>query len=296
MAAEAQFEPAHEAVQPAESTFSAPEPPVVLPFSFAEPPRPTTPFVVPVPATQSYSEAFATTAPPIPAPVVASVSHTGTSIWPASEPMLSSYAPPFRAAELPPAPEPEVYPASAALPAVADAVAAPEVATPAAPSHLPEQLAAKRSFIAPSPSARRGAFERIPILPDPFTDPSPTQRPYRFETAGAAQEQSARPAPPPQSALAAEQESPVATPGPVPVATVPPGTSFPPDRGARLQAFGRRKTDRAAADGETDIPGLTRRWKLLSQFEPEVTDPLPAHRKAYTRSTDVNRPRRNDEG
>jgi uncharacterized protein involved in exopolysaccharide biosynthesis len=167
MAAEAQFEPAHEAVQPAESTFSAPEPPVVLPFSFAEPPRPTTPFVVPVPATQSYSEAFATTAPPIPAPVVASVSHTGTSIWPASEPMLSSYAPPFRAAELPPAPEPEVYPASAALPAVADAVAAPEVATPAAPSPLPEQPAAE---------VRSSAFPSSPIL-------SPIPRPPNGHTA-----------------------------------------------------------------------------------------------------------------
>jgi hypothetical protein len=58
--------------------------------------------------------------------------------------------------------------------------------------------------------------------------------------------------------------------------------------------FGRRKTDRPG--GTAEVLSMTRRWKLLSQFEPVVTDPLPAHRKGYTRSTDFNPPRRSDEG
>jgi hypothetical protein len=140
------------------------------------------------------------------------------------------------------------------------------------------------AFIGPPPSARRSLFERSPILPDPLSDPSPAQKAYRFDTPGGS---AVRPA------AAVPASSPAAN---VPEGTVPGGTSFPPDHAARVQILRRRKSDYPQPNREAEVAGMSRNWKLLSQFEPDITDPLPAHRKGYTRSTDFIPPRKQDEG
>ena len=159
--------------------------------------------------------------------------------------------------------------------------ASPSVSAQPRQSVADARLEEASGSIAPSPSARLGSVERMVNLPDPWSDPAPTQRSYRLEPVqvGLKQEEAR------ETVAAVDSDAPT---------EVAAGTSFPPDREARVQMFGRRRTD--YADGSQDVPGLTRRWKLLSQFEPVLTDPLPAHRKAYTRSTDVKPPRRDDEG
>jgi hypothetical protein len=198
---------------------------------------------------------------PRPAPLM-EVGHTGMPMWPKKESVaitgISGFTPPRQAPVITPDPSPQQQ-RTAEDPKEREQVApAPVVPRSVEP-----------------PSARRGSFERIPILPDPSTDPSPAPRPYRLDHVPSE----------PERSVAKVEES-----------QVPAGTSFPPDHGARRQLFGRRKTDRFGPNGEPLAPGLTRRWKLLSQFEPVVSDPLPAHRKSHTRATDFNPPRRTDEG
>ncbi len=216
------------------------------------------------------------------APAVASAGHTGVPMWPAKEPMVSSYAPAFRKVDEEPAERP-FFAASDAVASDSPERTMVEAAELAASRPGEEQEPEIPTFVPPSPSARRGHFERIPILPDPMSDPAPSPRPYRLETAPSV----------PERQFAPEHAAQVSAPAAAPAA-VPAGISFPPDHEARAQMFNRRKTDRVGGDAEA--AGLTRRWKLLSQFEPVVTDPLPAHRKGYTRSTDVNPPQRGDEG
>ena len=220
-------------------------------------------------------------APPTPAPALPMISHSGMPLWPSKEPISNPDTPSNQSAKPTPASKSEPVPIHTA-PDFKAVVNEPE------PALSPEQSSEASVYLAPSPSARRGSFERIPILPDPLTDPSPTQRPYRLENAPSAVE---RPVASPSSSPSASEPEASA-----PIATAPAVTSFPPDHEARRQLWGRRKTDRIGADGKVEVPGLTRRWKLLSQFEPVVTDPLPAHRKGYTRSTDFNPPKRSDEG
>jgi hypothetical protein len=160
----------------------------------------------------------------------------------------------------------------------------PAVATPPEPSISRERSVLSSAFIGPPPSARRSLFERSPILPDPLSDPSPAQKAYRFDTPGGS---AVRPA------AAVPASSPAAN---VPEGTVPGGTSFPPDHAARVQILRRRKSDYPQPNREAEVAGMSRNWKLLSQFEPDITDPLPAHRKGYTRSTDFIPPRKQDEG
>jgi len=73
---------------------------------------------------------------------------------------------------------------------------------------------------------------------------------------------------------------------------VPANTVIAPNPEAWAQQFGRRSTDRVGPDGKPIAPGLTRRWALLSQFEPTLSDPSPAPRR---RSTDFP-PQHSDEG
>jgi hypothetical protein len=248
-----------------------PDPPVAAQAPLQQPAAapPANPWELPV---APISAAPLPAAAPAPAPPVQSASHTGMPMWPAKEPIAAFYAPPYQPAALTPISEPAT---PAAVEAITPATFQPE------PPH--EEPAHASEFIAPSPSARRGTFERIPIVADPLTDPAPAQRAYRLEAHAEAVERPSDPEPMPSAPA----------PAPVAVATVPSGTSFPPDHEARLHMFARRRSD---LDGGGDAPGMSRRWKLLSQFEPVLSDPLPAHRKGYSRATDLNPPRRSDEG
>jgi hypothetical protein len=229
------------------------------------------------------------TSPPHDAPVapVSSISHTGMPMWPTKEPIRELIKTPIQEPIQEPIAILNAAPVEASSWVPDSEVVSEPVGEQAIPTWTSDPADAPRDFIAPSPSARRAIFERIPIVPDPMSDPAPTHRPYRLEhTPGSLERRSAPESP---ESVEPELES-----VPVSVATVAPGTSFPPDHEARQQLFLRRRTD--TAEGASEIPGLTRRWKLLSQFEPVVTDPLPAHRKSHTRSTDLNPPQRGDEG
>jgi uncharacterized protein involved in exopolysaccharide biosynthesis len=201
------------------------------------------------------------------------------TLWPVKEPILISRDRNPGASPVAPTLEPIFPLAPAGIVAIRAEVLAPSSSSPhAEQTSTQARPVDEPGLAAASPSARRSSMRRLTITSDPFSDPSPSQRSYRLETIAAARERTA----------AAEHAT------PEPVSTSSAAISFPPDQAVRQQMFGRRKTDRLSEASE--VPGLTRPWKLLSQFEPVLSDPLPAHRPGYTRSTDRNRLRHDDRG
>jgi uncharacterized protein involved in exopolysaccharide biosynthesis len=229
-------------------------------------------------ALRSYFPAPAVVAEP--APLTRSFGQTGMSTWPAKEPMLRAYAPAYGPPEKTPTSKP-IEAAAASATEASDAVVAAPVPTTRAVERAALRERRSESAVS-SPSTRLRTFERTPILPNPLTDPVPVKRGYRLESVPAATER-------PEQLHPASQAY---APEPVPDAST--DISFPPDQGIRHPMFGRRNTDTPGGGSETS--GLTRRWKLLSQFEATGSDPLPPHRDGYTRATDSNASGRTGEG
>jgi hypothetical protein len=119
----------------------------------------------------------------------------------------------------------------------------------------------------PGPSVRLEAqlAAHAARVPDPTSDPAPSPRNYRLDQ-------------PHDDASEAQPEEFIErrAPAPEPSQTVE----------AIVQHPRRRSTDQ---QGDAAVPGLTRRWALLSQFEPDVSDPLPAARRSHQK-TDVALP------
>ncbi len=66
---------------------------------------------------------------------------------------------------------------------------------------------------------------------------------------------------------------------------VPSDIPIAPNPATWEQSLGRRSMELGGPNGEQPAPGLTRKWALLSQFEPNLSDPSPAPRR---RSTDLH--------
>jgi hypothetical protein len=114
-----------------------------------------------------------------------------------------------------------------------------------------------------------------------MTDPVPVHRVGRLANASAI-EQAKAPQPTPQTAR------------PAVVPDVPSGVSFLTGQGVRQQTSGQHKNDGRV--GGSEESGLTRRWKLLSQFEPAVSNRQPDDLDGNTRATGGNPPRSFEEG
>ncbi len=167
---------------------------------------------------------------------------------------------------------------------------------PASASFWPPRGPAPAPPVRPDPSTfnsqasrsdRPVAAARPALLPDPFSDPEPSPRAYRLErnSRGAA----------PEAEAALPPETPVSSSSLPDSTEVAAGISFPPDHAARAMQtngrnWGRRSTDRLGPDGLSVVTEANRRWQLLSQFEPDLSDPTPAPRR---RATD--RPRSGEE-
>jgi hypothetical protein len=211
-------------------------------------------------------------------PSVPSVDRTGTPMWPAKEPAVRAFAPRYGS------PEESATADTTALggASVRDARRAVEAA-PAVPQFgdAPVSRQNRPMPAASSPSARLAAFERAATLPNPMTDPVPVHRVGRLANASAI-EQAKAPQPTPQTAR------------PAVVPDVPSGVSFLTGQGVRQQTSGQHKNDGRV--GGSEESGLTRRWKLLSQFEPAVSNRQPDDLDGNTRATGGNPPRSFEEG
>jgi uncharacterized protein involved in exopolysaccharide biosynthesis len=210
------------------------------------------------------AQAFVASAPPVattswnfpqqrePVQVVNSIPAVAAPSAPVAE--VAAVEPEVSAEVAAPA-EPELTPG----PPVQAAAPEPPVLSHAPPQYVPTQ---------PGPSSRLEAqmAAHEARVPDPTSDPAPSPRNYRLEhpVAGAPE----APAEPFVERRRSEAEKP----------------AQPAE--AIVQHPRRRSTD---AQGDAGVPGLTRRWALLSQFESELSDPLPAGRRSHLK-TDVALP------
>ena len=264
----------------------------------------------PAPAEPAVYESFAAPLQPVAAaPVV-----DGPAMWPSKAPRVAQLV-----QELPAAASMKAEPVHEE-PVVAARHQVPEI-TPLSARHaafVPEPSAPAPAPKPPSAVASAPAV-RSPFLPDvypdPFSDPSPAHRspsrlepimPIRSEQSPWLHRSSAMRGVAPPAVQPAPMAEPVYNPAPVaedfdaspePVAHVPveppAPVAFLAEPESRDHDEGVRAVDvpQPVAESAAGTPmitrGLSRRWALLSQFEPSTMDPTPAGRTVQPRIVEL---------